>query len=94
MKKSGKNLHMSKKCSTFAPSNKNKQQFKSITIMKPFFELVSMVIENKIKNYNDYTVENYYFSKNEKEYVMLVVNLTHKESGENKQIEVAVGYKD
>ena len=25
---------VSKKCSTFAPSNKNKQQFKTITIMK------------------------------------------------------------
>ena len=26
-------MHISKKCSTFAPSNKNKQQFKTITIM-------------------------------------------------------------
>ena len=62
--------------------------------MKPFFELVSMVIENNVKNYNDYVVENYYFSKNEKGYVTLVINITHKESAENKQIEVAVGYKD
>ena len=27
-------MHISEKCSTFAPSNKNKQQFKTITIMK------------------------------------------------------------
>ena len=30
-------MHISKKCSTFAPSNKNKQQFKTITIMKHYF---------------------------------------------------------
>ena len=33
MKKKWKNLVVSKKCSTFAPSNKNKQQFKTITTM-------------------------------------------------------------
>ena len=33
---------VSKKCSTFAPSNKNKQQFKTPTIMKPYF-----IIEHK-----------------------------------------------
>lgn len=33
---------VSKKSSTFAPSNKNKQQFKSITIMKTYF-----IIEHK-----------------------------------------------
>ena len=33
MKKSGKNLVVSKKVCTFAPSNKNKQQFKTITTM-------------------------------------------------------------
>ena len=27
---------VSKKCSTFAPSNKNKQQFKTLTIMKTY----------------------------------------------------------
>ena len=33
---------VTKKCSIFAPSNKNKQQFKKLTIMKPYF-----IIEHK-----------------------------------------------